>query len=277
MGARRAVHQRRGATLGDNRANDGRGGAGEATRAGEGTVTAGETVGQGVRRAQQVADEETLPKRVALRRGRGGLVAAVLAFVGFAGIFAAVRANRSADFDLGVTVRLQRWRHPWVAKVMEAASWPGFPPQSRVVPPAIIASMWLLRLRLEAVFQLLSWGSALLSTFVKAKMKRARPEGPDLRVVVAPLGGSSFPSGHTITYVGTYGFLAYLVHTLVRPRAIRRVVVSSLLALVALVGPSRVYQGHHWPTDVSASYLLGFSYLIGLTSLYRRFKERSSR
>jgi membrane-associated phospholipid phosphatase len=29
---------------------------------------------------------------------------------------------------------------------------------------------------------------------------------------------------------------------------------------------------YHWPTDVLASYFLGFSYLIGLTALYRQVK-----
>jgi membrane-associated phospholipid phosphatase len=48
--------------------------------------------------------------------------------------------------------------------------------------------------------------------------------------------------------------------------------VAALAGLLALVGPSRIYQGHHWPTDVSASYLLGTSYLVGLIALYRRIK-----
>jgi membrane-associated phospholipid phosphatase len=47
-----------------------------------------------------------------------------------------------------------------------------------------------------------------------------------------------------------------------------------LLGLVALVGPSRIHQGHHWFTDVSASYLLGTSYVLGLAALYRRVKAR---
>ena len=39
---------------------------------------------------------------------------------------------------------------------------------------------------------------------------------------------------------------------------------------IALVGPSRIYLGHHWFTDVLASYLLGSSYVVVLSSLYRR-------
>jgi len=106
-------------------------------------------------------------------------------------------------------------------------------------------------------------------------MGRARPVAcKDLRVVAAPLGGSSFPSGHVLTYVGTYGFLAFLAATLVRPVALRRLLVGFMVGLVGLVGPSRIQQGHHWPTDVTASYLLGTSYLLGVVAVYRRLKAR---
>jgi len=64
----------------------------------------------------------------------------------------------------------------------------------------------------------------------------------------------------------------YLAHTLLRPAGWRRAIVAGLVGLIALVGPSRVHQGHHWFTDVTASYLLGIAYLIGLTGLYRRVK-----
>jgi undecaprenyl-diphosphatase len=158
---------------------------------------------------------------------------------------------------------------------MAAASWPGFPRQSHLIPPAAIAGLWLLRFRTEAAFALAGWGTGALSTVLKAMMDRPRPiAGRDLRVVVAPLGGSSFPSGHVITYVGTYGFLAYLAYTLIRDPGLRLTATGTLVGLVVLVGPSRIYQGHHWPTDVTASYLLGTSYLIVVISGYRAVKSR---
>src|SRR5205085_9262701 len=153
------------------------------------------------------------------------------------------------------------------------ASWPGFPPQSRVIPPAVMAALAAGGLRTEALFLAVGWGSATVSTGLKTLMRRPRPvAGTDLRVVAAPLGGSSFPSGHVITYVGTYGWLAYTVHSRLRPRWPRRIIVACLCGLIAAVGPSRIYQGHHWPTDVAASYLLGTSYVVALTALYRRAK-----
>jgi undecaprenyl-diphosphatase len=225
--------------------------------------------------AVREAHKETLPTGVAIARGRAASATAVAGLAGFIGIFAIVRARRSEAFDLALMLKLQRRSNPLLERLMAAVSWFGFPPQSRILPPAMIAAMWAFRFPVEALFQLLAWSTGAVSTVLKAIMRRPRPvAGNDLRVVAAPLGGSSFPSGHVITYVGTYGFLAYLAHTLIRPRPLRRTVVGALLGLLALVGPSRIHQGHHWPTDVTASYLLGTSYLIVLTGLYRRAKER---
>jgi undecaprenyl-diphosphatase len=180
--------------------------------------------------------------------------------------------------DLAITMKLQSVRHPVLERAMTAISWPGFPPQSRILPPALMTGLWLLRFRTEAMMQLLAWGTAGLSTLIKSFMGRPRPvAGTDLRVVAAELGGSSFPSGHVLTYVGTYGWLATLANALVRPVWPRRIAVAGLGTLVALVGPSRIYQGHHWPTDVAASYLLGFSYLSAMIALYRRVKGGASR
>lgn len=214
----------------------------------------------------------------AVRRGRGAALIERLGLLGFGVIFALVRARRSDALDLAITIKLQRGSNPALAQLMEAISWPGFPPQSRIIPALLVASLALLRLPLEAIAMLGAWATAMLAEVVKAAMHRPRPiAGVDVRVIAAPLGGSSFPSGHTITYVGIYGFLAYLVHTLLRPVGLRRAIVASLVGLIALVGPSRVHQGHHWATDVSASYLLGTSYLLALTRLYRTIKARGIR
>ena len=158
--------------------------------------------------------------RTAVRRGRTARFAAWVALAGFGAIFGLVRARRSDAIDLAVTLKLQQRDHPVLQTVMRAVSWPGFPPQSRIIPALVAAGLLVARLPLEAVFMLGAWGTALVASAVKIVMRRPRPvANVDLRVVTAPLGGSSFPSGHTITYVGVYGFLAFLAHTLVRPIA----------------------------------------------------------
>lgn len=227
-----------------------------------------------VRPVEPVAAVVATP-RAALVRSRLPAIVALAGLAGFGALFALVRHNRTAAFDIAVTLRIQTGRNRLLERLMTAASWPGFPPQSRIIQPTIIGGLAAAGLRVEAATQTLAWGTALLSTVVKSFMGRARPvAGTDLRVVAAPLGGSSFPSGHVLTYVGSYGFLAFLAATLIRPAGLRRPLVAFLAGLIALVGPSRIQQGHHWPTDVTASYLLGTSYLVGVVALYRRLKAR---
>lgn len=244
-------------------------------RRAEAAIGAAERAIDGRPSAEALPPAGTVPAVVAVRRADAASAVAVLSLLGFAGILAAVRAGRAQAFDMAVTLRVQARRHPMVARLMTAASWPGFPPQSRLIAPALVLGLWAARLRLEAVALAAGWGSALLSTAIKAVMRRPRPMADErLRVVTAPLGGTSFPSGHVLTYVGLYGTLAYLAATLIRPARWRAAVVGGLLALIAAVGPSRIHQGHHWPTDVTASYLLGTAWVIAVTSAYRRGKAR---
>jgi undecaprenyl-diphosphatase len=199
----------------------------------------------------------------------------IVGIAGFAALMALMRTSLTVALDREITVRLQAIRHPWMERAMALVSWFGFPPQSRVLPPTYAAVLWLARFRLEAVFQLAAWGTALLSTIVKSFMQRPRPvAGTDLRVIAAPLAGSSFPSGHVLTYVGVYGWMALMADRLIGPPVLRRLVVATLTTLIAAVGPSRIHLGHHWPTDVAASYLLGSSYLAALLIAYRRLKAR---
>lgn len=235
----------------------------------------GGAAARAVTSAASTAASATSPTPVALARGEAAGAIGAAGLAGFLAVFGLVRTHRTEAVDLAWLLRLQRWRHPVLARLMAAASWPGFPPQSRLLPPILIGLLWVGRLRVEATFQVLGWATGAISTGIKALMKRPRPvAGTDLRVVAAPLGGSSFPSGHVITYMGTYGFAAYLAHTLIRPARVRHAVVAGLVGLLALVGPSRIQEGHHWPTDVLASYLLGTSYLVVLVGLYRRAKAR---
>lgn len=224
--------------------------------------------------AREATERVSVAPRESLARGRWPLVVMGLALAAFGGLWVIVRRQRSAAFDVGVAMKLQSYRSPPLASAMTAVSWLGFPPQSRVLPPLLIGAIWIAGLPLEAAFLAAAWGTAALSTAIKATMQRARPLPPQVRVVAAHLGGSSFPSGHVLTYVGLYGFLAYLCYSVLRPPVLRMPLTAFLGGLIGLIGPSRIYEGHHWPTDVVASYLLGVAYLLGLTTLYRRVKAR---
>jgi membrane-associated phospholipid phosphatase len=65
-----------------------------------------------------------------------------------------------------------------------------------------------------------------------------------------------------------YWFLAHLLVTHDRPDVADRAAAAGLVGLIALIGPSRVEEGHHWTTDVVASYLVGAAALLGLIQLH---------
>jgi membrane-associated phospholipid phosphatase len=219
---------------------------------------------------QTSARTATVPPPLARRRGRGFLVVAIGAFAAFVALLITVRRNPRMERDVVATLRMQRLTHPMLTKTMNGVSWLGFRPQSLVLPGAAIGGTWLLGFRREARYLCFAWAVSLLSWTTKMLVQRPRPSGEGITVVVAKLRDSSFPSGHTLHYVSFWGFFAYLCFTEIRNRWLRWLPVSGLGSLIGLVGPSRIYLGHHWLTDVAASYCLGVGYLATLIGLHRR-------
>ena len=125
--------------------------------------------------------------------------------------------------------------------------------------------------------QLVAWGTAALSTLVKSFMRRPRPvAGTDLRVVAADLGGSSFPSGHVLSYVGTYGWLA-IGREHAHPAGLAASRSWRLLAGADHAGGSEPHLPGASLGDRRGGVLSpGFSYLAAMVTLYRQLKARRS-
>jgi len=212
--------------------------------------------------------------RQAQRRGRSPLLFAVLALLGFALVLLLVVLGDTTAFDLRVTLGWQSIRLPGLLPLMQAVSWLGFKPQATYLGVGVLLLLIVLRLRIEAFFAFLAFLGGMLNGTIKGLVERPRPVATEGLIVQFSVGGYSFPSGHVLTYVIFCGFLAYLVYTLVSWRPLRLGLLTLLLGLVALVGPSRVYLGQHWATDTLASYFLGTAILLVLLVLYRAAKAR---
>jgi undecaprenyl-diphosphatase len=157
---------------------------------------------------------------------------------------------------------------------MYLISWPGFSPQSFILSVLIVLAIYLFGLRWESITGLVAaLLPPLVNVIVKDFIRRPRPT-VDLVNVFGILNSYSFPSGHVMFYVGFFGFLWFLVYTLLKRSWRRTLLLIFLGILIGLVGISRIYLGQHWPSDVLGAYLLGGLTLVAILQFYRWGKKR---
>jgi undecaprenyl-diphosphatase len=75
-------------------------------------------------------------------------------------------------------------------------------------------------------------------------------------------------------YLGFFGFLWFLVFTLLKHSFLRTLLLVLIGSLIVLVGPSRIYLGEHWASDILGASLLGGVTLVFILSFYRWGKKR---
>lgn len=202
---------------------------------------------------------------------QGYLVGAVVVFV-----ILAVLAKTIAyfTFDVTITQEVQECKVWGFDPLMYSLSWIGFSPQTLVISGAVILFLYVSGLKWETVVIFASLiGITTLGRGIKLIVHRPRPS-PDLTHVVKQLSSYSFPSGHVLYFTAFFGFLLFLVYTLLKPSWWRSLLLIILGAMVALIGLSRIYEGHHWASDVIAAYLLGSVWLSLSILVYRWGKPR---
>ncbi|MEI6308618.1 MAG: phosphatase PAP2 family protein [bacterium] len=109
--------------------------------------------------------------------------------------------------------------------------------------------------------------SAVIVGILKLIFSRPRPEG-DCQVRTF---GASFPSGHANSCTAFYLLLAFVLYQFVPPQ-LRWLLMVFTLAVVLLVGLSRIYLGAHYASDVLAGFATGgvIALVTGLAfGLYR--------
>ncbi len=221
------------------------------------------------------------PRQVAPRRRSAAFVRVytVLLVLGLAAfLFLAVLATTHAilPFDVAVTRAIQGVHLPLYQWILTNESDLGYTPLSPLTFVVVFIALYALGQRLDAALAVLSALLAgLLGTGVKILTARPRPS-PTLVHVAAHLHDYSFPSGHVIHYTTLFGF-ACCALLIARRRSSARGLTLALLALIiVLVGPSRVYLGEHWPTDVLGGYLLGALWITGTIKVRRILLRRAS-
>jgi len=161
--------------------------------------------------------------------------------------------------DVTITREFQEDQSPWLRNTMIAVSYIGnvLALSTGLIVLATVL-LWIVDLRLEAIMVVvLSATSGLLNGLIKLIVARPRPSA-SLVEILQHASGMSFPSGHVMSYIAFWGLLFSLGIILFKGNYWWRTTLLIISALfVVLVGPSRVYLGDHWASDVLGAYLIG--------------------
>jgi membrane-associated phospholipid phosphatase len=200
--------------------------------------------------------------------------ALLLITVAFAVLTFLVKTTPSLLIDLQITKGIQLITFPLFRELMVVVSWPGFGPQSGIIVLLSVLVIYALGLHWEGVVALIAAIlSSAINVLVKDLIQRPRPSAAMVSVL-ATLNSYSFPSGHVMFYVAFFGFIWFLAFSLMEPSILRGGLLVIFGALVLLVGPSRIYSGEHWASDVVGAYLLATLTLVAIIWFYRWGKTR---
>jgi len=228
--------------------------------------------------SEQFPDEVkgATPEPVAQRwtRRDSALIAGIWAITAAALALLSVAAHVSAAFpgDEGLAVLIQKISFPPLVHFIEFSSDANWPAPAAYTALAIMLVLVLARQLSAAIAAVVaSFGADLANVALNALVARPRPHDVHIHVV-ANLGLHSFPSGHVTHVVTFYGFLLYLTFRFARehPRWTPLLWVVRVIGLYFLIfiGPARVLEGEHWPSDVLGSYLLASLMLVVAIALY---------
>ena len=129
-----------------------------------------------------------------------------------------------------------------------------------------------LREKYGVKFAIAALSSTALYQIMKYIFQRPRP---DLALRLIEQGGYSFPSGHSMNCLVSYGILIYLLLRYCENRRLAKLLSFGLGLLTILIGFSRVYVGVHYPTDIIGGWSLGIAVLVAMIYAFEKFDSRS--
>src|SRR5215831_9918699 len=205
----------------------------------------------------------------ALGRRRGGLAplaTVTAAALTFAVLLVLVRLRwpplESADHRAAAGINGLIAGNATLVTVVKAVTWLG---SDGVLWTVVGAAALILAIRRRwrlAVYLLVTGAGALvLDPVLKSLTGRLRP------VVAHPIAhgtGNSFPSGHSLGSMVCYGAILLVFLPAARGRW-RTAFVTVIVALIALIGISRILLGVHYLSDVVGAWAVGIAWL-GLTA-----------
>ena len=173
-------------------------------------------------------------------------------------------------FDDQILTAISKIRLPWLNQAMTDITALGS--FSVLLILSFITIVFLLHFRDRlGIWQLVTvmTGAMCIPRTLKYLISRPRPE---IVESLALTNNSSFPSGHTFAAASMYLTLAFLVSRYRHALRYDGLFLFGAIAIVLLVGLSRMYLGVHYATDVIGGLVLGAAW-AGVNSFF--FHKRS--
>jgi membrane-associated phospholipid phosphatase len=229
-----------------------------------------------VQEAKQEVAATRLPWYRRLKRGYIFLGVYAVLLILFALLATFVHFHPVLGIDVTITREFQENQNPWLSGLMTAVSYIGYQNWLSIgLVVLAVVILWVVDLRLEAITVAVVYAvSGLLNAVIKIIVGRPRPNA-SLVEVFRVASGQSFPSGHVMSYVAFWGLLFTFGVILFDGRRWWRIallVVSGFF--VVMVGPSRIYLGAHWASDVLGAYLIEAALLGIALFVYLQLDQR---
>jgi len=163
------------------------------------------------------------------------------------------------SFDEALAEDLRASMQPGTLRLVAAVSRLGDMGSVAAITVVVLAVLLLTRqLRLAACWTVTMAGIVPINSGLKAVFERPRPLHNHGFIVEH---GWSFPSGHAFGAMVFYGMLAYVLLRLL-PHRWHRWIVAGAVAMISVIGLSRIVLQVHYFSDVVAGYISGMAWLV---------------
>ncbi len=196
------------------------------------------------------------------------LTAGVVCLVLFALLTVCVSAGRTQSLDERLAQQFYSVRTTWLTGLIRTLTWLG--------SWKVITAICVVLVAFPATRK--PWGIPVSALAIATNMLRAvvkmligRPR-PDRIYHLVKEGSWSFPSGHALTAIAVYGFLAWNLWKLGKKWRWLAVICA---VLAVSIGLSRIYLGVHYPCDVLGGWLAGAGLLLITIALTGHFSRKN--
>jgi membrane-associated phospholipid phosphatase len=159
-------------------------------------------------------------------------------------------------WDAPIMLFINQFRRPWLDALMILITQTGGGWSALVF---VLFLIWLGYRRqwvITAAAAISFLGATSINAVLKLIYERPRP---DVLVPLVTVNSYSFPSGHTITAMALYGFMAYVFW-----QNSQRMLALFTILWAGLIALSRIYLGVHYPSDVLGAIAVGGIWLSGV-------------